>query len=357
MQRLLALTVTAVLVVAVGGTPAHSSAPAPAATPTVAAAVAGTRVCVVDDERLTELSGLVATSNGYVVINDGSDEKSRRQIFFLDRSCLVTRAVPYPSRPRDTEDLARAPDGTIWVADIGDNNRNRDTVALWKLAPGARAPVLHRLTYPDGAHDAEAFLLAGDGTPIVVTKDPRTPGLYAPAGAVRPDRTVPMRKVGQVTLPRTTTSNPFYSIGRQLVTGAALAPAGDRVVLRTYADAIEFDVADGDVIRAITDGVPRITPLPDEPQGEAITYTPDGAALLTVSEITEESPDGGPSILRYTPPAGPRPEATSTSPADGAESGRRTLKSEPDKRLIGVVGAVGLILAAAGFLLLARRRR
>ncbi|WP_107076278.1 hypothetical protein [Micromonospora sp. MH33] len=127
------------------------------------------------DSRLTEISGMVATDDGFVVVNDSADEEPRRRIFFLDRECAVVRTVPYPSRPRDTEDLAMGVDGTIWAADIGDNNRSRQAIAVWTLAPGADRPVLHRMTYPDGPHDAEALLLTGDGRPLIVTNRAATP--------------------------------------------------------------------------------------------------------------------------------------------------------------------------------------
>ena len=47
---------------------------------------------------------------------------------------------------------------------------NRATVALIALRPDGSA-TLYRLTYPDGPHDAEALLLAPDGTPYIVTKE------------------------------------------------------------------------------------------------------------------------------------------------------------------------------------------
>src|SRR3982751_3343255 len=100
-------------------------------------------VCHVDDKRLTELSGLAATPTGYVVVNDGADEASHRKIFYLDRKCAVVRTVSYPSRPRDTEDLALAADGTLWVGDIGDNGLDRSSIALWRAAPGARTAALY----------------------------------------------------------------------------------------------------------------------------------------------------------------------------------------------------------------------
>ncbi|RAO12126.1 hypothetical protein MED15_05135 [Micromonospora noduli] len=282
-----------------------------------AGAAAGTPVCQVRDDRLREISGMVATDGGYVVINDGADDEARRRIFFLDQRCAVARTVSFPSRPRDTEDLAIGRDGTVWVADIGDNDRSRPTVGVWRLAPGAKQPVLHRMSYPDRPHDAEALLLDASGRPLIVTKGGSgTVFLYAPATALRSDATTPLTALGQVTVPGTTTSNPFSFLGRGVITGAASAPDGRRVVLRSYADAFEYDVPDGDVVRALTTGTPRITPLPDEPQGESITYSRDGRSLLTVSESAGQPAGTRSTILRYPATASTATAAPSTESVD-----------------------------------------
>ncbi|MBO4210591.1 hypothetical protein GSF22_32045, partial [Micromonospora echinofusca] len=251
-------------------------------------------MCQVRDDRLDEISGLVATDTGFVVVNDGADEASHRRIFFLDRRCAVVRTVAYPSRPRDTEDLAVGLDGTLWVGDIGDNGRARETIAVWTLRSGSGRPVLYRMSYPDGPHDAEALLVTRDGRPVIVTKQSGGAGLYTTAGPPRRGATVPLVAAGRVRLPGTTTANPFSFLGRRLVTGAATAPDGRRVVLRTYADAFEYDVTGGDLVAALTTGRPRVTALPDEPQGEAVTYTRDGRALLTVSETAGQPPGARP---------------------------------------------------------------
>ncbi|WP_327043161.1 esterase-like activity of phytase family protein [Micromonospora ureilytica] len=282
-----------------------------------AGAAAGTPVCQVRDDRLREISGMVATDDGYVVINDGADDEARRRIFFLDQRCAVVRTVSFPSRPRDTEDLAVGKDGTVWVGDIGDNDRTRTTVGVWRLAPGAKQPVLHRMTYPDRPHDAEALLLDASGRPLIVTKGGSgTVFLYAPSTALRSDATTPLTALGQVTVPTTTTSNPFSFLGRGVITGAASAPDGRRVVLRSYADAFEYDVPDGDVVRALTTGTPRITPLPDEPQGESITYSRDGRSLLTVSESAGQAAGTRSTILRYPATATTLTAAPSTESVD-----------------------------------------
>jgi len=334
------------------------------ALPAPAAAAERRRVCQVRDGRLTELSGLAATGSGYVVVNDGSDLASHRKIFYLDASCAVVRTVSYPSRPRDTEDLGIARDGTLWVADIGDNDAERGTVALWRLAPGAKAPVLYRLSYPDGPHDAEALLLAPSGTPIIVTKTVGAGGVYVPVGPLAAGRATPLRRVGEVALPVTTTSNPFSFAGRLVITGGAVSPDGRFAVLRTYADAFEFDVSGGDVVAAVTTGRPRPVALPDEPQGESVAYTADGTALLTVSEGSD------PAILRYPRPDRPAvapPPATSAPPGPPSSAGPSPSASAAvaaagnDRNLLssGAVAAAAILVAGALALIasVATRRR
>ncbi|MCO1598946.1 hypothetical protein M8C17_27715 [Micromonospora sp. RHAY321] len=336
-------------------------APAPG-TAVAGAPGAGTPVCEVRDDRLTEISGMAATDTGYVVVNDGADSEANRRIFFLDRRCAVVRTVGYPSRPRDTEDLAVGPDGTVWVADIGDNDRSRETVALWRLAPDADRPVLHRMTYPDGPHDAEALLIDAGGRPLIITKGGGSVSLYAPATALRPAATTPLAPVGQVDLPNSTTSNPYSFLGRGVVTGAANAPDGRRVVLRSYADAFEYDVPDGDVVAALTTGTPRVTPLPDEPQGESITYSRDGRSLLTVSESADQPAGTRPTVLRYpastAPAASPRrPEPTTAGPVAATPARPEGEVVATANRIWPIAAGAGTLLALLGLAGLLRSRR
>ncbi|WP_246607587.1 hypothetical protein [Paractinoplanes toevensis] len=328
----------------------------------VAAAAGPERVCKVGDKRLTELSGLAATGSGYVVVDDSSDQSSHRKIFYLNRKCKVDRTVSYPSRPRDTEDLGIAADGTLWVADIGDNNGNRATIALWRLAPGADEPVLYRLTYPDGAHDAEALLLTRAGTPIVVTKSIASAGVYVPDGELKPDKTTTLRSAGSVTVPVTGTSNPFGLPGRLVITGGAVSPDGRHAVLRTYADAFEFGVDGDDVVGAITKSTPTQIALPDEPQGESISYTVDGTALLTVSEEV----DGEEAVIQRYPLADRAPVTTPATSAAPSPTTRTTSAvpaaaqkaAEDDSLPTGLLVTGGVLVLAAAILggLLLRRR-
>lgn len=335
--------------------------------------VPGEPVCSITDPRLLEISGLVAFDDGgYAVVNDSTLFADRKGVFFLDQNCQVQEQIGYPTPELDPEALAWDREADIlWVGDVGDNfettgQQPRPSAAYWRIDLGGdRTAVIHRFIYPDGqGRDAEALVLDGDGTPVIVTKSVTgTAELFRPT-ELRPSSgpadTAPLEPVGEVTLPEPETEvvHRLGAAGRRLVTGAANAPDGSAVVLRSYTDAFEYEVTDGDVVAALTGGEPLITPLPEEPLGEAISYTADGEQFLTVSEVPEES-DYTPALLGYTPTAPPAP----TSPPEpaagtGSGSGGGLFNDLQDiLNLIAAVGVLGVLLVAAGVFGIVRARR
>lgn len=233
-------------------------------------------LCTVTDRRLAELSGLVVDAAGGIwAIPDGGRRVTVHRIDPVTCAIVETRTADID--PRDAEDLALGPDGALWVGDIGDNGRVRDTVAVIVL-PEQGEPRLHRLTYPDGAHDAEALVVDGAGRPVIVTKEgPFGAGVYRtvePPAGVGP---TPLERVGTAALPASNgTTGPLGGLGSRLVTGAAQSADGSVVALRSYTDAWLYPVRDGDVAAAVTGAAAVRVPLPDEPQGEAIAFGPDG---------------------------------------------------------------------------------
>jgi hypothetical protein len=328
------------------GTPMVNSGPVASASVTARTAATARTVCTITDKRLIGLSGLVVTATGFVAVSDSNIDKEAIRIWYLDRHCHYLRAIGYPTSAYDPEDLALGRDGTLYVADIGDNDRTRTRIAMWRLRPGDRVPKLFRYAYPDGPHDAEALILAAGDTPVFVTKDPMVAGLYAPTGPPDPSGTpVALAKVGTFALTPSGATSGVGPLGGFVVTGGANSADRREVALRSYTDAYEWDVPDGDVVKAITTDRPRITPLADEPQGESIAYAPDGAHFYTVSD--QETVPARSSILEYPSAAA----VTRPAPAAAPQTTRATHRAGPARVklwTIAAVAALGLLLAAIG---------
>ncbi len=310
--------------------------------------------CTVTDDALAELSGLAVLDGDVWAIDDGGREvRVHRLGLDSGDACEITDTRTADVDPNDAEDLAVGPGGTLWVADIGDNDRDRETIAVIVL-DGADAR-LHRLTYPDGPHDAEALLVDGGGVPYVITKEAGRPaGVYRTAAPPEGVGPTPLEKVADVSLPVSDTEGgPLGGLGTRTVTGAGASADGSVVAVRTYTDAWLFPVTGGDLAAALT-GPPTRVPLGGEPQGEAVAFEADGT-LLSGSEAR----GGEPGQLRAVPDAA---ALAGTAPVDaGPAAAAPDPVGEPAPDwlpgLVGAGAAVGLlVLAGAGLAWRARRR-
>lgn len=327
--------------------------------------VPGEELCSVADPRLAELSGLVADGDNFWAVPDGTQETAQLEIFKLDAECNILESVlPYKKSDgqaadaADPEDLALDDKGRLWVADFGDNDKVRETIALWRVDPQEpNSAELYRMSFPDGPHDAETLLLQPDGTPIVVTKDASVGMVFKPAGKLENEETTELEAAGEFTFEQTgTEGGPVGPPGQLVATGGAVSADGTKAVIRSYTDAYEWDVADGDVAAAVGgDTAPQRTALPNEPQGEAITFGADGKYVTG----TESDGEDGATLYTYTPtvPAAPEDEAT-----DADDSGGLFSDLTLDQTILlagGSVGALGLILAVVGVIVImkARKRR
>lgn len=310
--------------------------------------------CTVTDERLAELSGLVADGDRWYAVADGGAAAS---VVVLTKDCAVERMITGQTDPFDVEDLARSTDGTFWLSDTGDNEKKRDTVALISLTPDGQS-ALYRLTYPDGAHDTEALVLDAAGTPYLVTKSPLGGAeVYTPAAALTSPGPTALTRVASVRInPTDTPGGPVPGVvGSVVVTGGATSVDGGVVALRTYTDAYLFAVRNGDIPAALETEPVRV-PLPDEAQGEAIAFDQDGA-LLSASE----SRDGVTPPIRMVPNAtalvAPQPDQQKKAPENTKkteEGGQDGLPALPGAAV--TIAFLGTVLLLFRWLRNRRRR-
>jgi hypothetical protein len=180
---------------------------------------------VLRDPDIVESSGLVVADGLVVTTNDSGDSG---RVFAVDPATGDTvGTTSWSPAPVDVEALAPAGAGHVWVGDIGDNRRARDSVEVLRVPVGRQdatvVPEAYELVYPDGAQDAEALLAHPlTGRLLVVTKGVFSGTAYAAPRRLRSDR-----------------PNRLVEVGRApgIVTDATFLPGGGGVVMRTYGSA------------------------------------------------------------------------------------------------------------------------
>ena len=259
----------------------------------------------IDEAGLNESSGLAASDRNPGVLWSHNDSGRDAELFAFTDDGLAVATLMLPGVDVvDWEDLALGPDaggrpfGALYIGDIGDNRGSRRFISVFRVpepdltgvVPGEpvtlTASDVERfdLTYEDGPRDAEALLVDPiDGAVLIATKTTETAALY------RADLTT------DTVLERQTDVAVPGLVGlTRLVTGGAVSPAGDRVVLRTYIAAWWWPVAPGQSVADAMTAIPERISLPLMRQGEAITFSADGETLYVSSE-------GSPALLGSVP--------------------------------------------------------
>jgi hypothetical protein len=241
---------------------------------------------------LAEVSGLAAASvvpGAWWVLNDSGNPPDLSLVDARGR-LLATVKVRGASN-RDWEDLgaARQTDGRryLYVADIGDNQGERDDLVIYRVPEPARDARVTAKTaafpfrYPDGRHNAEAiFVDPANGRMYVVTKS--DPTSTQPGAVYR--FPLPLRNGREVTLERVGGSIADQVARLPRVTGAAVSPDGTRLAIRTYSEAFEWRRRTGTTFERLFTTRPEHIRLARERQGEAIAYAANGRSLVTTSE-------------------------------------------------------------------------
>jgi len=226
--------------------------------------------------------------------NDGDSD-----LYALDRGGAIRARFDLSVRLEDWEDLEIAPcvmgGNCLYLADTGDNGERRPggEIRILRLAepevtanePARSLAVdVFPIRLPDGPRDIEALFVLPGEVPYLVTKGGRDAiSVYRYPPPLRPD-TVTLEEVQRLT----EGSVPLLD----RVSGAAAAPDGSRIVVRTY-QALQFYRMVADTLARVEGGFVNLR-TQQEIQGEAVSIGPDGSVVLT----SEGGPLGGPPSMR-----------------------------------------------------------
>ena len=244
---------------------------------------------------LTEASGIAASRNNPGVLWTENDSGNAAVAYAIDSQGrnLGTYALPGNT---DNEDIGIGPGPVanvsyLYVADIGDNNANRSSIQIYQTPEPAvyfwqtNTPVSNRamkgtrtifVTYPDGAHNAEAeFVDPVTGDWFVLTKAAGTSRIYtAPKASL--DTTTNITLTFVRTLPFNVSS------------GADISPLGNEILVRQEDFAGLWTRTNGQSISnafaSLSNSIPVTGTAGGEPNGEAIGFDYYGGGYFTVSD-------------------------------------------------------------------------
>ncbi|MDQ3292178.1 MAG: hypothetical protein M3Q05_12905 [Bacteroidota bacterium] len=177
---------------------------------------------------------------------------------------------------RDWEDMALA-NNDIFIGDIGDNNKVYPEYTFYQFTePTQEEDTIRniktiRFQYPDGSHDAEAFLV-----------DPQTKDIYIITKQDNPSR------IYKLTFPYNYNGvNQASLVGNTKYTGivsAAFSPDGKEILLKSYPSLYHYSLQDKEsILEALQKDFANL-PYRIEPQGEALTFAADNSGFFTLSE-------------------------------------------------------------------------
>ena len=224
---------------------------------------------------INEASGIAASKTypGYIWVQEDSGNPPQLKLLSVDGSTLKKVFIKNASN-RDWEEMTLY-NNDLYIADIGDNAQQFLTYTIYKFQePASTTDSVFNVDtiqfkYPDGSHDAEAFLI-----------DPVTKDIF-----IITKRDFPAR-VYKLTYPYApmTTLTLEGNIPLFAVTGAALSPDGKEILIRTYASILHYKKAAGQTIYQALQTAYKNLPHQQEPMGEAITFATDNSGFYTLSE-------------------------------------------------------------------------
>ena len=307
--------------------------------PTAAVGAESEKVSEISDSRIEESSGLVVSSEhedlAYTVNDAGNDP-----IVYAVRIStgeVVGTTLVGGGDVADSESIAIDGNGRMWLADLGDNDEERDDTALYAFpepGPGDHSVDAKRfpISYDGGAVDIEAFLVhPKTGKKFLASKEKKQPGtLYALPAKLKPS------------------GNRATDTGRPMpedTSDGTFTIDGSQALIRTRESVFVYDPKGWKQVGEIS--------VPEVEQGETIAMEPGGTSFLIGSE-GENSP-----LIRVafspeatasaTPPAEQEPAAE--EPVDEPEEEGATI---PVYLVVAIVAVVVLALVA---IWVARRRQ
>jgi hypothetical protein len=230
-----------------------------------------------------EASGIAdsKTNKGFMWVEQ--DSGNPPMVYLLRHDGAYTDSIVLEgAMNRDWEDIAvgAGPDNSksyLYIGETGDNNAVYSDYAIYRLeepAAGAGSVTNYdkiSFTYPDGSHDAEAFLV-----------DDKTKDIYIITK--RDDNS----RIYKLAYPQNVSSNNVATyvsaLGFNGVVSACLSSDGKEVLVKTYTQVFHYMRTNGEALSETLKRSSTTLGYQLEAQGEALTFDIDMKGFYTLSE-------------------------------------------------------------------------
>lgn len=237
---------------------------------------------------LTEVSGLALSKESDTVLWVHNDSGDQARLYAIESSgerlMTLTLSETYAY---DWEDMARGPcsaeapeSSCLYVGDIGDNHSSRAYLKIHRVPEPSLDMGDHSVAredydtmtvvYPDGARDCEALVVDEKGHIYLLTKewDDTIFRLYG-SPFMPGAELVPLQFLSEHDI-----SELGGAVG--LVTAASYSPELKRLLVRTYSEAIAYQLDEGATLVELAWAEATKVPTATEVQGEAIALGTSG---------------------------------------------------------------------------------
>ena len=136
------------------------------------------------DKKLIEASGLVASTQHAGILwthNDGDDGV----LYAIHADGAAAGRVEVREKFHDWEDIATDGEGNLYLADMGNNERNRKRVMVYRIAEPdpakddkVKTKHTYKLTFPDEEFDCESLFIRADHGYVISKVDGERAALY-----------------------------------------------------------------------------------------------------------------------------------------------------------------------------------
>ena len=245
----------------------------------------GKPLAELNNKKLDEISGIAASINNPGYLWAHNDSKNRAEVYLIDKKLNIAMTCKLRGvENRDWEDITVGPGpeagkNYVYVGEIGDNDEKYKLKMIYRF----EEPILSSgETIDITDFDTITFRLPKKKDTETLMIDPLTRDLYIVSKREEPVH------VYELPYPYSTSdtilATEVLSLPMTQIVAGTISADGKKVLLKNYKTIYYWSNPSGKPLKELLKERAQDIPHEEEPQGESITWAPDGSGFYTLSE-------------------------------------------------------------------------